>query len=205
MTRNRTQWGLFAWLQSAAMEGAEHLRAVSPAPPEVPQGSSAGVQLAITPATAPRAANPAAFLRNTNSIFSPDAPAEAGLQCKCTAHTMTLSAGYKLVRTAVRPDRILDIHWTLGTATARHPETAHQVCDRCVRSCLPDIVMLKEMLACHPAGTVNRQAELQSPAPEEIEGSIDDLDAKFNLSQFSPPAARRLSTGCVLVIAGYEG
>ena len=39
-------------------------------PAGAPQGS--------TPATAPRAANPAAFLRNTNSIYSPDVPAEVG-------------------------------------------------------------------------------------------------------------------------------
>lgn len=63
-----------------------------------------------------------------------------------------------------------------------------------------------EMLACNPAGTVNRQAEPQSPAPEQFEGSTDDLDTKFNLSQFSPPAARRLSTGCVRIFddAGYH-
>lgn len=70
---------LFAYLQSAASDEAEHLHVMTPAPAEAPQGSSTGVQLAVTPATAPRAANPAAFLRNTNSIFSPDVPAEAGL------------------------------------------------------------------------------------------------------------------------------
>ena len=40
--------------------------------------------------------------------------------------------------------------------------------------------------------------QLHSPAPDHAEGSMEDLDAKFNLAQFSPPAARRLSTGWVI-------
>lgn len=96
------------------MKGAEHLHIVSPAPPEVPQGSSAGIQLALTPATAPRAANPAAFLRNTNSIFSPDVPAEAGLHCKCTALTKNRNAGSGCVQAAMRADKDLGTHWMSG-------------------------------------------------------------------------------------------
>ena len=79
-----------ACLQSAARTG-EHTQAEmqSPAPVAAPQMSPclagsldttpAGASQGSTPATAPRAANSAAFLRNTNSIFSPDVPAEAGM------------------------------------------------------------------------------------------------------------------------------
>ena len=63
------------------MDEVEHLHVMTPAPAEIPHDPSTGVQLTATPATAPRAANPAAFLRNTNSMFSPDVPAEAGLHC----------------------------------------------------------------------------------------------------------------------------
>ena len=78
VTQNQSQRKLCHCLQSAASDEVEHLHIITPAPAEAPQGSSVGVQLAVTPATAPRAANPAAFLRNTNSIFSPDMPTEAG-------------------------------------------------------------------------------------------------------------------------------
>lgn len=54
---------------------------LSPAPAQVPQGFSAGPPQIATPATAPRAANPTAFLRNTNSVFSPDMPADSGVYC----------------------------------------------------------------------------------------------------------------------------
>lgn len=56
------------------------------------------------------------------------------------------------------------------------------------------------------AGAEDRQERLQSPAPDLAEdGSGEDLDAKFNLAQFSPPAARRLSTGCATADVSLQG
>ena len=54
--------------QRLQLEDAENV----PSPPISPGQAGSG---------GPRAANPAAFLRNTNSMFSPDVPAEAGLHC----------------------------------------------------------------------------------------------------------------------------
>lgn len=63
---------------SAAQDGRIQPEVLSPAPAETPQGANVGERQAGTPATAPRAADPSAFLRNTNTIFSPDMPAVPG-------------------------------------------------------------------------------------------------------------------------------
>ena len=79
-----------AYLQSAARAGEQpqpEMQCPAPiAPPQMspclagsPETTPAGMPSGSTPATAPRAPNPAAFLRNTNSIFSPDVPAAAGM------------------------------------------------------------------------------------------------------------------------------
>jgi hypothetical protein len=82
---------LSACLQvSAAHDETTQPGLLSPAPAETPQGLNVGGRQAGTPATAPRASDPSAFLRNTNTIFSPDMPAVPGkhqsMHCMQTPH-----------------------------------------------------------------------------------------------------------------------
>lgn len=186
-----------ACLQSAAKAGEQTQPEMqSPAPIAAPQMSPcpagfldtapAGVPQGSTPATAPRAANPAAFLRNTNSIFSPDVPAEAGMgrahvshdpaRLRCRKNTNDMPACCCTPEPSCAQScngDLLEVH------LCRIVTALPAVCDKIVLA----------------AGPASRQPDLQIQAPAMTEGAEGDLDVRFNLGQFSPPATRRLSTG----------
>ena len=152
----------------------------------------AGAPPASTPATTPRSVNPAAFLRNTNSIFSPNVPAAAGM-----GHTRVMHGFVRLKRTEN----------THSSPTSCCPCEAG-LCLLCLIpqrhvsiACL-DIACLTQCLDCEclkctfvdcdifsaacdctviAAGPASRQPELHSKAAAMAGHKGGDLDTRFNL------------------------